>query len=123
MSKITDAVRERVAREIMWEPDYGYRDWEAFSELYPNYAKDVLHKADGILSTQGDIVDGKWVDKADGQYAVKVVDLAEKLPDMELYYEGKKLYFHPESIEAQYYKLAQQDMLSAGFVKEVSRDG
>jgi len=104
MSKITDVVRERVAREIMWEPDYGYRDWEAFSELYPNYAKDVLHKADGILSTQGDIVDGKWVDKADGQYAVKVVDLKAGLP---------------ETNDTRWGVEVQQDMLKAGFVKEI----
>jgi len=123
MSKITDAVRERVAFELFLliraEGDFDSLSLESAYATWQFEGKPFRDTAKKILSIR---LNDKGEPDPEGRYAVKVVDLAEKLPDMELYYEGKKLYFHPESIEAQYYKLAQQDMLSAGFVKEIKEN-
>jgi len=92
---------------------------ETYGNTYDKETPEIPMLEAQIIKLLSIRLNNKGEPDPEGRYAVKVVDLAEKLPDMELYYEGKKLYFHPESIEAQYYKLAQQDMLSAGFVKEI----
>jgi hypothetical protein len=75
-----------------------------------------------ILSIRGDIVDGKWVDKPDGRFGIAVVDRKAKPPDNKFY---REMHDPNEPVTGYHsvYRESQQDMLKAGFVKEVSRDG